>query len=253
MMPGRRLTAVIALGLLALTGLVACRSDPAVAAYVGDTEITERQVDEVVTALRSSFEAELETELEALEGTASEETIAEHRQQRLDAMAAQLLVARDRVAVFFVLNEAGSRYVAAESLALPEPPVAEAAQALAPLPEDHPYVLLIADFLAVTRALQEVATPVEPSGADRREVYENLRLNDQPVDVPFEEVAPLLTADLLAGPVGVRDLLRTVLERADVRVQPGYDLVYEVPVQVSAATSFLGVRISEPSAVVDAD
>ena len=61
-------------------------------------------------------------------------------------------------------------------------------------------MLLIANFLAVTRALQEVATPVEPSEADRREVYENLRLNDQPVDAPFEaDLGGFLNRYRLAG------------------------------------------------------
>ena len=37
----------------AVTGLVGCRSDPTVAAYVGDTRITEDRVDEVVDAVVS--------------------------------------------------------------------------------------------------------------------------------------------------------------------------------------------------------
>jgi hypothetical protein len=249
----RRLAALLVCGLLGLSALAGCRSDPAVAAYVGDTEITQERVDEVVDALRATFTEQIEANIERLEGTAQEDTIADFRRQSTEDLNAELLRTRDQVVIFLILIEAVNQYAAAEDLTVPEPALDEAARALAPLPEDHPYVQVVADYLAVSRAMEAAATPVEPSETDQREAYRNLRVSGEPVDVPFEQVQPVLNVESLGLAVSVRDLLVSVVERADVRVQPGYDLVYQVPVQVPPASSFLAVRIGEPSSVVDAD
>ena len=49
----RRLTASLAVGLVALAGVAGCRSDPSVAAYVGDDQVT---VDELQTAVDTRLE-----------------------------------------------------------------------------------------------------------------------------------------------------------------------------------------------------
>jgi SurA N-terminal domain/PPIC-type PPIASE domain len=49
----RRLTASLAVGLVALAGVAGCRSDPSVAAYVGDEQVT---VDELQTAVDTRLE-----------------------------------------------------------------------------------------------------------------------------------------------------------------------------------------------------
>ena len=52
-MQTRRLTASLAVGLVALAGVAGCRSDPSVAAYVGDEQVT---VDELQTAVDTRLE-----------------------------------------------------------------------------------------------------------------------------------------------------------------------------------------------------
>ena len=47
-MQTRRLTASLAVGLVALAGVAGCRTDPSVAAYVGEEQVT---VDELTTAV----------------------------------------------------------------------------------------------------------------------------------------------------------------------------------------------------------
>jgi hypothetical protein len=254
MMPGRRLVAVAALALLAPVGLAACQSDPAVAAYVGDTEISEERVTGVVSALRTSYQTELEDELAGLaERDFDEEQITDFRSQGRDEINRQLADARDRILLFLVLTEVSRAYVAGDGLEFPEPDrpgVAEQQD----LPEDHPYVEVVADFNAVVgTVLQAQVSPGEPTEEDQREVYENIRVDGQPVDVPFEDVQQFLTADVLAIPIGIRDLMVTMLEEVEVRVQPGYELEYQVPVSIGGASSWLGVQISEASSVRSAD
>ncbi|SHN88683.1 peptidyl-prolyl cis-trans isomerase SurA [Geodermatophilus obscurus] len=52
-MQTRRLTASLAVGLVALAGVAGCRTDPGVAAYVGDEQVT---VDELTTAVDTRLE-----------------------------------------------------------------------------------------------------------------------------------------------------------------------------------------------------
>lgn len=245
-----RLGTLALVGLLAVTGLVACRSDPTVAAYVGDARITEQRVADVVDGLRATFEGELEAELEQL--APQGESAGDRREQGQQRVEEQLVDARQRVLTMLVVSEAGKRYAEAEGVQVPAAPTAEAAQSLS-LPEDHPYVRVFAEYVTVLNALQPEATPTDPTTADQREVYENLTLQGEPLAVPFEQVQPALTAEVLATPVGVRDLLTTVMEQADIKVQPGYEVTHQVQVQVGGATSFLAVPISEPSQVVDVE
>jgi hypothetical protein len=250
-LPARRLAVVIMLGLLAAAGLVACRSDPAVAAYVGDTEITEAQVNEVLDALRAMEESRIEEQLAGLAEQVSEETLAQHRQERLDTLQSQLAATRDEIATFLVLTEVGTRYAEREGLQIPEATPSEVAARFDFEDEDHPYVRVRAGFEAVLSALAQQVTATEPSEEDQREVHRNLRVQGQPLDIPFEQVREILNVEFIGFPVGLRDLLAEVVEQEDVRVQPGYELVYLVPVQIADATSFLAVRISEPSSVRD--
>ena len=244
----RRLIALALAVPLALAGLAACQASPGVAAHVGDTTITQDRVDQVVAEVRATLSQEYESQLAAIEQAG----VGQEQRDLLDQqLTDQIAALRNQVMTMLVLTEAGSQYAAAEGLSVAPTATSDAAEALG-LPADHAYVEVYAGFLSVLNALGEVAEPGEPSEADQREVYEHLEFQGQPLDAPFEEVQPLLTADALARPVGVRDLLATVIEQADVRVQPGYGLVHQVPVQVGGATSWLAVPISEPSQVIDA-
>jgi hypothetical protein len=254
MMSGRRLVAAVALAILAPLGLAACQTDPAVAAYVDDTEISEERVSGVVNALRASYEGELEEELASLAGfdNVDDAQLADYRAEGREEIERQLTTARDRVLLFLVLTEISVRFAEDEGFGFPEPDVAGIAEQT-DLPEDHPYVEVVAEFNAVVgTVVQARAEPGEPTEADQREVYENLRIDGAELDIAFEDVQEFLTPDVLAVPVGIRDLLVRMVERVEVRVQPGYHLEYQVPVSVGPATSHLAVLISAPSSVQDA-
>lgn len=251
MMPGRRPIAAAVLGLFALGGVAACQQDPAVAAYVGDVEITEERVETVTADVRQVLADEVEEQLGELEDP-TEEELGTLRGERLREVDESIAGLRDRVVEMLVITEAGTSYAEVEGIELapPEPGVVAQQVGLEP---DHTYVEVVAGFFTVTTALQEAAEPAEVTEADQREIHENLVVEGQPVTEPFDTVQGFLTDDLLGGPVGMRDLLVEVVEQADVRVNPRYDLVYRVPVSLGQASSWLGVPLGEPSSVIDSD
>lgn len=215
-MNARRLPVIAVLGLLAAGGLVACRADPAVAAYVDDQRITEAEVDAVMAELREV------------------------------ADPAQLPALRDQVVEWLVLTEVAGRYAEQEGLAVPEPDPERIGGAVGLAPE-HPYVQVAAEFDAAMAALSDTVAPVPPTEADQREVYDQLAV--QGLTDPFEQVQPELDEQLLGEPVAVRNLLTEAVARADIQLNPRYDLVYQVPVPVGEPPAGLGVPLSEPAVV----
>jgi hypothetical protein len=252
MMRGRLRLVIAVVALLAVAGLSACRASPAVAAYVGDLEISEEQVTGLVTDVRTSFESELETELQGLADRLTEEQLADFRTRGADEIDTRLEGIRSQVVEMMILTEAGRRHAEANGLTIPPPDPAPLAADLR-LDEDHPYVSLFAEFISVMGTLSANSTPGQPSEADQREVFENLRVDGQQLPQPFEEVQRFLTAEALGSAVGLRDLLVQVVGEAEVTVNPRYQLVYRVPVQLGQADSWLGVPIGGSSPVVESD
>lgn len=220
-MNARRLPVVAVLGLLAAGGLVACRADPAVAAYVDDQRITEAEVDDVMAELG--------------------EVVAD---------PAQLATLRDQVVEMRVLTEVTGRYAEQEGLAVPEPDPARIGGEIGLAPE-HPYVQVAAGFAAAMEALRGSVAPVPPTDADQREVYDQLAA--QGLTVPFEQVRPDLNEQLLGEPVALRNLLIEVVARADIQLNPRYDLVHQVPIPVGDAQVGLGVPLGQSAVVERAD
>jgi hypothetical protein len=262
MMPGRRLrprlhrlVAAAALAVIVPVSLVACTSDPPFAAQVADVEISEEQVDEVIEALSVSYRQELEDELDRLGGfgNITEAEIAEFREDGLAEIDAQLASARDRVLLFLVLTEVATRFAADEGLSFPDPDLADAA-GRTDLPEDHPYVEVLASFNAVVgTVLQARSEAAEPTEADQREAFENLQLDGAVPGASFEEFQEFLTPEVLAVPVGIRNLLVRMLGEVEVQVNPDYRLEYQVPVTVGPARSHLGVFIGGAGSAQAAD
>jgi hypothetical protein len=250
-MVGNRLTVAAALAALALAGITGCTDDgdswdESVAAYVGETAITEAEVDAVVGEVRAEITAELERELENLADELDEEALAARREERFGQLDEQVAVTRTRVLEMRILTEATDRYIAAEGLDPPEVPQAAIEQQAEDLglPPENAYVHVVADFLATLAVLQATSEPVAPTEADQREVYDNLVAAGL-TTAPFEQAQPILDQDLLGQPVAMRNLLAEVVERAGVRVSPEYDLVYRVPVPIGSGESWLALPLGE--------
>jgi hypothetical protein len=216
----RRLLAGVAVGALFVTGLAGCRADRNVAAYVGDTQITEARVDTVMGSIRDAAPAEAHGEI------------------------------RGRVVEMLVLTEAGTSYAETAGVQIPEPTPEEFAGQLG-LPADNAYVQVVAGFLPVLNTINAQAQSTAPSEADQREVYDNLLFNGEPVQDPFEEVQQFFTQEAIGTAIGTRDLLTQVVADGDVTINPRYRLVHQVQVTIGQAQSWLGVPLGRPSPVVD--
>lgn len=218
-MNARRLPVIAALGLLVAGGLVACRADPAVAAYVDDQRITEAEVDGVMAEVRPVV-----------------------------TDSAQLAVVRQQVVGMRVLTELAGRYAEQEGLAVPEPDRARIAAGLGLTPE-HPYVQVVVDYQAVLEAVSGGLAPVPPTEADQRAVYDQLAA--QGMTVPFEEVQPDLNEQTLGEPLALRDQLTELAGQAEIRLNPRYDPIHQLRVTVGNGEVGLGVPLAE-SVVVEA-
>jgi hypothetical protein len=250
-MRSSRFPAWALLGALALAGLAGCTDDgdpwdETVAAYVGEVTITEAEVDAVIDQLRAAIGGELERELARLAEEMDEEELAAHREERFGQLEDQVAVTRVRVIEMRILTTAADEYIAEQGLAPPDVPQTAYDQQANDLglPADHVYVRLVTDFLATLTVLQGSAEPAAPTEADQREVYDNL-VAEGLTTVPFEEARAVLTQDLMGQQVGMRNLLADVVDGAEVRVSPAYDLVYRVPVPVGSAESWLALPLGE--------
>jgi hypothetical protein len=236
---------------LALVGMAGCTDDgdswdETVAAQVGEAAITEAEVDAVIEEVRAAIGEELEQELAALAEEMDEEELAEHREERFGELDDQVAVTRTRVIEMRILTAAAERYISEEGLAPPDVPQTAYDQQADDLglAADNAYVRLVTEFLATLSVLQRATGPVAPSEADQREVYDHL-VAEGLTTVPFEEARAVLNQDLIGQQVGMRNLLVEVVDRAEVRVSPAYDLVYRVPVPVGSAESWLALPLGE--------
>jgi hypothetical protein len=223
------------LAVLLAGGLAACRADPAVAAYVDGTRITEAQVDETMAGLR-----------EVLLGPTDPQ--AEPEAEAVAQVDARLSALRDRVVEMLILTEAANRYAAQAQVEVAEADPAGLAPAVG-LAADHPYVAVVAAHRAVMDALREQVEPVEPSEADQREVYDNLVVAGL-TTASFEEVRQVLTGEVLGEVVALRDLLRQVVDAVDIQLNPRYQLTYQIPVRLGEVeVNALGVPLSDPAVI----
>jgi hypothetical protein len=245
----RRLPVVVTCA-LALAGLVACTGNPvvddSVAATVGGVEITEEEVDAVADALRQELGGEIENELAELVGEVDEAALADHRERRYGELEDQVSVTRTRVIEMRILTEATAQYLADQDLVLGQQERAVVAEDLG-LPPENAYVGVVGEFLMHLNHLQAQAQPAEPTEDDLHEVYDHLQVGDKP---PFAEAREILLQAGIEQPLGMRSLLLEVLDQATVEVNPSYTLVYQVPVPIGSAQSWVGVPLGN-SAVVD--
>lgn len=241
-------TRLVVFGLLGLAFLAGCRADPAVAAYVDDVRITETEIDQVLEDLRAEVGGSIEDELAQLASELDEAELAAREAQQFEQLEQQLAALREQVVELRVLTEAGTRYAEQAGVAVPAADLAQIGTDLG-LSPDSSYVAVVAEFVAVRDALRDSVEPEPPTEADQREVYEHLVAEG--LTAPFEQVRPELDEQVLGEPVAFRNLLTEAVEQADIQLNPRYQLVHRVPVQLGSTQTWLGVPLGE-SPVVDA-
>lgn len=214
--------------------------DDSVAAYVGAETIAEEQVEAVIADLRTTREQSYQEQLAELPDDADP---AERQalQAQLDGLDERLAFDHERVIEMRILTEAGTHYAEQAGLTVPEPEPELVGEQLGLAP-DHSYILVAAEFVAVMEVLAGEAEPTEPTEADQREIYDHM-VSQGLSGVSFEQAQEVLTMELVGQPVGMRNLLTEVVEQAEVRVNPRYDLVFRVPVRLGEAETWLGVPL----------
>jgi hypothetical protein len=229
MVRARRLASIAAVAMLGVGVLTGCgRSDPAVAAYVASTEITEARLARIV---------------DEYVGTAPEEQQAALRASDV----------KDRVLHLLVLEQVASDYTEANDIKVEAPNLEEFAQQQG-LPPELELTEVLAGYSAALNALQAAVEPVAPTEDDRREAYENTLVQGQPLDQPYDEVKQYFNEETLGRSLGLREALDTAIAEANVTINPRYNAIYELPVQIeNSARSWFGVQLGGSVPVSDVE
>lgn len=214
--PVRRLTAAVGL-VAAMLALAACRSNPNVAAYVGDTTITEEQVTELYEQVKA-----------------------------LPNMDPAALPERSQVVQILVLDKVCERAAKTAGVTPPPPQV----------PAGQPELTVVqARMQACRQALP--AKAVQPTDADLREVYDNGvavgAIDGADPANAFDKVKDQLAAGgQVAAALGQRQQLEEAAASLGVSINPRYRTM-AIPLlsfnQGPAVTADLGQQAS--TAVTD--
>lgn len=224
--------AVLVAGALALTG---CRSDPAVAAYVGGTSYPLDRVSGIATEAHTALQRIADAQRRSAGESAGPIDRPVTEQQVVAA-----LIARD---VLRALAEA-------KRVSKVEIPVDQVAQVRG-VPPDTEYVRVVAEADGYRAALLESTPAVAPPEAAVREVYEGLlRANGGQGAVTFEEFAQSLgqqNRDLVGRGAALREEISAQADTMNVTVNPRYRPavlgVLEQPDQQGALHTLLGVPL----------
>jgi hypothetical protein len=192
-----RVRRVSLLAVLAVTGALAlsgCRSQPSVAVYVGDTKYTQKQVETLATELKS---------------------IPEFKTGDARKLVTQWIVRRD----------VARKMLTDRRIALPEVKLQETAQSTG-LPSSGDLVKLYAEYQAFNGAVQERATPAEPTDADYAELYRRAKLaglvDANTPEAQFRQGLGEQNLQLFATNLGIRNIYLDGIKKAHVTVNPRY-------------------------------
>ena len=216
MQRARRLTSVVSLAVVGVLAIGACgRSAPTVAAYVGDHSYSQSDVDQVIDQVKGQVPPDRQAEL------------------------------RRTVVRMMVLRDVATDYAKAHNLSVPTiDPVAFAQQSN--LPPGVRFTEIAVGYSAAMEAVQQSVKSAVPTEADQREAHSHATVQGQPVTDAFEKVQQYFGEEQIGKAVGLRNLLNDAIGQADVSINPRYgDLIYQVPVQIGQATSWLTVPLTK--------
>jgi hypothetical protein len=198
MQRARRLASVAVVASLTVAGLSACRSDPSVAAYVGDKQITESQVQAVIDQAAAEAKGTAVTPL-----------------GRADVVKALLSVD--------VLAQVAARH----SVSLPSDLQLSQFATMLKLPEKADYVRLYATTQGYVAALRNaIKDGPDPTDAELQQVYDTLAAHGeiQPGQTAAQFKAGLTDAQkqLLQVATSVRHEITEVTDPMKIKVNPRY-------------------------------
>jgi hypothetical protein len=254
MQRARRLASVVVVASLGVAGLSACRSEPSVAAYVGDSErITNDRVDAVYNEVRDKLQAAPPAP-ETPDGQPAAPAPTSSGPVKVPITRADvvsLLVGSEIAGKLAV----GQGVPAATPDQLQEPQLAAAIK----LPADSEYAQLFAKWLYTSNALQaKVTTPSEPTDAELHQLHDGLVASQQyDPSTPFAKFKSDLAASssmpTVRNVAGLRDEFIKAASDFDIRINPRYQAT-SLPVLVTGnqQTGEIVPLISVPIGAVDA-
>jgi len=213
MQGARRLATSAVVASLAVAGLSACRSEPSVAAYLGDNRITESRVQDVWDNAR-----------DAVAGAGPD---AAGASAPASAGPAPMPITRSDVVRTLIGADVLPEVARKHNVTLPaDLQLGEYATALH-LPETTEYLKLYAQNEAYVRLLREGATSApEPSDADYQEIFQVLQSSGQvPAGTTVEQFKTQLPAankQLVQTAAEVRKEIAEVTAPMKIRVNPRY-------------------------------
>ncbi len=224
----RRLAALVLVAVLGAGVLAGCRSDPSVAAYVGDKQYSQRHIEAMVREVVDAVNQ-----------------VSPDSRGSIDFAAVRQLVLSS-----VVVRDVAGRVAAERHVTVPkaDPEVAaqmlglQAGSPLTPLIEKTGFAELIAGTAVALQALAGTVAPVEPSEAEQREVYDNLSYDGE---LPaFDQVRQYLNREALGQELGLRGVLADGVQRFHVEVNPRYaPLAYQIPIQLGQVSGYVSVPI----------
>ncbi|MEV4509368.1 hypothetical protein AB0K00_10465 [Dactylosporangium sp. NPDC049525] len=214
---------------LACAFLAGCRSDPNVAAYLGDGAVTIEEVGSVAADL----------------------TFAPAQRGQVTGYVLGSMIIRD----------VGRRLAAERSLTVRQETTPGMVAQYYDLPADARIVTLVTDTQNVLLTLAAAVTPVEPDRDQQRAAFDALFFaSGRPVSerYAFEQVQYLLNRDSIGRMIALRQLLDDAVAASGITVNPRYaGLTYGLPVEVrlgqnggpARASILVHLTVDEVSAV----
>jgi hypothetical protein len=211
MQRNRRLASMAVVASLAIAGLSACRSGPAVAAYVGDTRISEQQVQEIWADARDAV-ADLPPTVDPVTG---------------EQVAARLPITRTDVVNLLVSRNLIERVAERHQVSTPTDIAYDQIAGLVGLPAKTQYLQLYARNLGLQYQLEAgLAGTTQLSDTDLEGVLRRLVANGAidpatTVDKLRSQIQPQMMQQLQAA-VQLRDEVSEVADQVDLKVNPRY-------------------------------
>ena len=211
MQRARRLASVAVVATLTVSGLAACRTQPAVAVYFGDTSaVTVSEVQRIYNDVKSKLQGQAEAG-----GT-----------EPSAAPPVNVPVTGPQIVGALVTHDIVSRVAKAKNVAVPgELPLAQAGQALG-LPPDAEYLKVYVENRLLLNQLLNTAKPVQASEADVKHVYDVFKdtgaMDPSLTFDKFKQQVSPQALQTLGSAVAVRNDMQAQLDQLNVKVNPRY-------------------------------
>ena len=218
MQRARRLASAVVVASLTVGGLSACRSEPAVAAYLGENgRITEARVQEVWDEAYDAVAAQAPQPAGA----------AEPSEAAAPPSSVVMPISRADIVGQLVSRDVYARVAEQRRITLPaDLPYAEAGGQVG-LPATSEYVRLYTENVIMRNQLEKaVTTPAEPTEADLRDVYQRFAANgglEPGMDfAAFTASVPPEAKQALGSAITIRNDVQAVADDLKIQVNPRY-------------------------------